>query len=144
MPPPIPGGCGRSGRGGARGSQPTSCSSETARTEARPCPQDGEIDGRPVRRGQQVVLVLGAGNRDPEQFADPDRLDVTRAEVRPLSFGHGIHFCLGAQLARLEATIAFEALVTPLPNLRLGEGLIRRGDNTVLRGPRAVPLRWGA
>ena len=106
--------------------------------------QDGEIDGRPVRRGQQLVLVLGAGNRDPEQFADPDRLDVTRADVRPLSFGHGIHFCLGAQLARLEATIAFEALVSRLPNLRLGDEPIRWGDNTVLRGPRAVPLRWGA
>jgi len=106
--------------------------------------QPSELRGFAFRPGQQLVLVLGAGNRDPERFADPDQLDVTRADVRPLSFGHGLHYCLGAQLARMEAAAAFEALVTRLPNLRLGGGEIPWGDNTVLRGPRAVPLRWDA
>jgi hypothetical protein len=104
---------------------------------------DGELDGRPLRRGEQLVLVLAAGNRDPERFPDPDRLDVTRDDVRPLSFGHGVHFCLGAQLARLEARIAFEALLCGLPGLRLGDGPIEWGRNTVLRGPVALPVRIG-
>jgi len=85
------------------------------------------------------VLVLAAANRDPEQFADPDRLDVTRADVRHLALGHGLHFCLGAQLARLEGVFALEALVTRFPKLRFA-GPIEWGDNTVLRGPRSLPL----
>jgi len=102
--------------------------------------EDGELCGRPLRPGEQLVLLLGAGNRDPERFPDPDRLDVTREEVQPLSFGHGIHYCLGAQLARLEAQIAFEELLERFPDLRLGAGPIRWGDNTVLRGPTSLAL----
>jgi cytochrome P450 len=101
--------------------------------------EDRELRGHRLRRGQQLVLVLAAANRDPEQFADPDRLDVTRPDVRHLAFGHGLHFCLGAQLARLEGALALEALLTRFPVLRLA-GPIQWGDNTVLRGPRAVPL----
>jgi cytochrome P450 len=100
---------------------------------------DYELDGHHLRRGQQIVLLIGAGNRDPERFPDPDRLDVCRDEVRPLSFGHGIHYCLGAQLARLEAGIAFQKLLPRVPNLRCA-GRIVWGDNTVLRGPRVLPL----
>ena len=103
--------------------------------------EDRELRGHRLRRGQQLVLVLAAGNRDPEQFEDPDRLDVTRRDVRHLAFSHGLHFCLGAQLARLEATLALEALVTRFPGLRLA-GPIEWGDNTVLRGPRALPLAF--
>ena len=103
--------------------------------------EDGELRGRRIRRGQQLVLLLAAGNRDPAQYRDPDRLDVTREDVRPLSFGHGIHYCLGAQLARLEAQIAFEALLERFPDLRLGSAPLAWGDNTVLRGPIALPLR---
>ena len=103
--------------------------------------EDGELCNRPVRRGEQLVLLLGAGNRDPERFPDPDRLDVTREDVHPLSFGHGIHYCLGAQLARLEAQIAFEGLLERFPDLRLGAAPVTWGDNTVLRGPTSLPLR---
>jgi cytochrome P450 len=102
--------------------------------------EDRTLHGRRVRRGQQLVLLLGAGNRDPERFPDPDRLDLLRPDVRPLSFGHGIHYCLGAQLARLEAQIAFERLLPRFPDLRFGRGAIVWGDNTVLRGPRALPI----
>ena len=103
--------------------------------------EDRELCGRRLRRGQQLVLLLAAANRDPAQFADPDRLDVARRDVRHLAFGHGIHFCLGAQLARLEATLALEALVTRFPRLRLA-GPVTWGDNTVLRGPRSLPLAF--
>jgi hypothetical protein len=102
--------------------------------------EDHELAGHPVRRGQQLILLLGAANRDPEAFADPDRLDVTRADVRHLSFSHGIHFCLGAQLARLEASLALEALITRFPGFHLLPQEIRWGTNTILRGPKALWL----
>jgi cytochrome P450 len=104
--------------------------------------EDGEFRGHRLRKGQQLVLLLAAGNRDPERFEEPERLLVTREDVRHLAFGHGTHHCLGALLARLEATIALEALVTRLPNLRFGSAPIEWGDNTVLRGPRVLPLAF--
>jgi cytochrome P450 len=102
--------------------------------------EDRTLHGRRLRRGEQIVLLLGAGNRDPAQFPDPDRLDVRRTDVHPLSFGHGIHYCLGAQLARLESAITFSRLLPRFPALRFGRGEIVWGDNTVLRGPRVLPL----
>jgi cytochrome P450 len=103
--------------------------------------EDRELCGRRLRRGQQLVLVLAAANRDPAQFEDPDRLDVTRRDVKHVALGHGLHFCLGAQLARLEAALALEALVTRFPGLRR-DGPVAWGDNTVLRGPRSLPLAF--
>jgi cytochrome P450 len=103
--------------------------------------EDRELGGHALRRGQQLVLLLAAANRDPEQFAEPHRLDVTRPEVRHLAFGHGLHFCLGAQLARLEGTLALQALLTRFPKLRLA-GPVLWGDNMVLRGPRSLPLAF--
>jgi cytochrome P450 len=101
-----------------------------------------ELLGRPVHRGAQVLLLLPAGSRDPDAFADPGQLDVTRTDVRHLAFGHGIHFCLGAQLARLEAAVALDAIVTRFPGLKLGDDRIRWSTNTILRGPEALPLSW--
>ncbi len=101
---------------------------------------DCTLAGQRVRRGQQLVLLLGAANRDPAVFADPERLDVTRAEVRHLSFSLGNHFCLGAQLARLEGSLALEALVTRYPRLRLPEQTIAWRNNTILRGPKELWL----
>lgn len=102
--------------------------------------EEGTIDGHRVRPGQQLVLLLAAANRDPERFEDPDRLDVTREPGRHLAFGHGAHFCLGAQLARLETALALEALLPRFPGLRLGDEPVVWGDNTVLRGPTRLPL----
>lgn len=103
--------------------------------------EDRDFHGRRFQRGQQIVLLLAAGNRDPEQYDNPDTLDVTRENVRHLALGHGSHFCLGAQLARLEASLALEALLTRLPTLRFGDEPVAWGNNTVLRGPRKLPLR---
>ncbi len=102
--------------------------------------EDGEMSGKPLRRGQQLVLLLGAGNRDPEAWDAPDELDITRENVRHLSFGHGLHHCLGSKLARLEGALALEALITRFPRLRI-DGEIEWGNNTVLRGPSRLPLR---
>lgn len=101
--------------------------------------EDRRYLGVDMRRGQQIVLLLGAANRDPARFPDPDRLDVGREDTRHLAFSHGLHFCLGAQLARLEATLAIDALLTRFTHLRLA-GEVRWGDNPVLRGPLEVPL----
>lgn len=102
--------------------------------------EDRTLQNCRLRHGDQIVLLLGAGNRDPNRFSDPDRLDIRRQDVRPLSFGHGIHYCLGAQLARLEAAIALDRLLQRHPEVRFGRDDIVWGDNTVLRGPRVLPL----
>jgi cytochrome P450 len=78
---------------------------------SRVAADDREIAGIPVQAGQLVMLNLTAGNHDPRQFVEPGRFDVTRSVVRHLSFGHGMHFCLGANLARLEAEVAFNTLL---------------------------------
>ena len=103
---------------------------------------DEEFRGHSLKKGQQLVLLLAAGNRDPEHFPEPDRLDVTRENVRHLSFGHGLHRCLGAHLARVEGALALEALITRLPDLRFDRDPVQWGGNTVLRGPRALPLAY--
>jgi cytochrome P450 len=95
---------------------------------------DVEIDGHKIARGAMVVAALGAANRDPAQFADPDRLDVTRRDVRHISFGHGIHFCLGAPLARLEGQLALGTLLRRAPTLALAETALEWRESSVLRG----------
>ena len=82
---------------------------------------DVAIHGCPVRRGESVVVFLAAANRDPEIYPEPDRFDVTRRDVHHQSFGGGIHFCLGAPLARLEARLAVGALLERFPHLRLAD-----------------------
>jgi cytochrome P450 len=95
---------------------------------------DMELSGKAVRAGQMVLLLLGAANRDPEQFPDPDRLDVGRADNKHVAFGLGSHFCLGAPLARLEGRIVFEQLLRRLPNLRLEGPVPKYRKNFNLRG----------
>lgn len=104
---------------------------------------DVEIDGRTIRRGQLVGLLLGAANRDPEVFADPDRLDIGRRPNPHLAFGHGTHFCLGAHLARLEAAVALPMLLARFPHLDGDPDGVRYRRSMVLRGPLALPLRPG-
>ena len=83
---------------------PAASRSRTSRSAAPRC-----------RRARRVLCLLGAANRDPAVYPDPDRLDVTRANIRPMSFGGGIHFCLGAQLARIEAEVAIMTLLRACP-----------------------------
>jgi pimeloyl-[acyl-carrier protein] synthase len=96
--------------------------------------EDAEINGTPISKGSWVTLMLGAANRDPAQFAHPDSLELGREGVRPLSFGHGIHFCLGAPLARAEARYAFAGLLELGPTLKLGTGGFVHKPLLTLRG----------
>ncbi len=101
---------------------------------------DTEIGGHPIRAGESVVTFLGAGNRDPEQFPDPDRFDVGRDHGAALSFGGGIHYCLGAALARLEAQVVFDRLLDRFATLELLEQPTFRPSVT-LRGVEELRVR---
>jgi cytochrome P450 len=109
---------------------------------ARLAPEDVELGGRLIKRGQAVIAVMGAANRDPERFPDPDRLDLGRADNRHLAFGWAGHFCFGAPLARIEGQIAFSVLLRRLPNLRLEPGPITWRSNLGLRGLTALPVTF--
>jgi len=106
--------------------------------------EDVEIGGQLIRRGQQVEVVLAAANRDPAQFAQPDRLDITRQDNRHLGFGLGIHYCLGAPLARMEGKIALTKLLQRLPKLRLAAPVetLQWLRLPPVRGLRSLPVRW--
>src|ERR1700746_3922997 len=94
-------------------------------------------------RGDSVLCLLGAANRDPAVYADPDRLDIARENIRLLSFGGGVHFCLGAQLARIEAEIAISTLLHRLPGLTLDDPSHPDWRQTfVLRGLRTLRASW--
>jgi cytochrome P450 len=101
---------------------------------------DFEWAGQTVREGQTITMLIGAANRDPSVFDDPDRLDIKRTPNKHLGFGHGIHFCLGAPLARLEAQIAFPAIIKRLPNMQLA-GETRYRPAFGIRSLEALPLR---
>jgi cytochrome P450 len=97
------------------------------------------IGGRQIRAGDRVVAVLLAANRDPKRFADPDRFLIDRVDNRPVAFGGGIHFCVGAALARMEAQAVFNALAAAVPDLVLAGGPVEWRDTPLFRGPIAVP-----
>jgi len=101
--------------------------------------EDIELFGRTLRAGQMVGVILGAANRDPEAFPDPNRLDLTRDPNPHVAFGRGIHFCLGAPLARLEGQVAIGALVSRFPRLRRA-GEPRRRLNVHVRGFASLPV----
>jgi cytochrome P450 len=103
-----------------------------------------DLSGKSVPKGESVLCLLGSANRDPAVYPDrPDRLDITRPNVRPLSFGGGIHFCLGAQLARIEAEIAIATLLQRLPDIRPDDLDNPKWRPTfVLRGLRELPASW--
>jgi len=103
---------------------------------------DLTLGGKQLRAGQTVLLLLGAANRDPAQFPDPDRLDVGRADNKHLAFGLGSHFCLGAPLARLEGRIVFETLLRRLPGLRLAGPAPVYRPNFNLRGLEALEVAF--
>ncbi|WP_164940308.1 cytochrome P450 [Bradyrhizobium zhanjiangense] len=103
-----------------------------------------DLGGVKIPKGETVLCLLGSANRDPAVYPDrPDRLDVTRQNVKPLSFGGGIHFCLGAQLARIEAEIAIATLLRRLPDLRIDDVVNPQWRPTfVLRGLTRLPASW--
>lgn len=97
--------------------------------------------GVTVRPGTDVSTIIGSANRDERAFADPDRLDIRRDVGRIMSFGMGIHFCLGAPLARLEGAIAFETLARRFPGMEIGSDIEQWRDGLVLRGLAELPVR---
>ncbi|GGU70318.1 cytochrome P450 [Lentzea flava] len=103
--------------------------------------EDVELSGGTVLAGEPVLLAKHAANRDPRQYPDPDRFDVTRNAKGHLAFGHGPHHCIGAQLARMDLQVALTAILERFPGLRLtGEPRWRTG--MAMRGPLAMPVTW--
>ena len=100
-----------------------------------------EFQGAKLQKGQLVLLGIAPANRDPDVFASPETLDITRVDNPHLGFGHGMHFCLGSNLARLEARTAIGALVARYPNLKLATDRPRWGTNLALRGVEWLPVR---
>jgi cytochrome P450 len=110
---------------------------------ARICPEDTELGGQLIRKGQAVIAVMAAGNRDPERFKDPDRLDLARPDNRHLAFGWASHFCFGAALARIEGQLTFEALARRTTNLALAaDRPIVWRENLGLRGLTALHVTF--
>jgi cytochrome P450 len=104
--------------------------------------EDLELGGRTLRRGDFVLQVLGAANRDPARFPDPHRFDIARQPNRHLAFGHGIHFCLGAPLARIEAPIALGTLLRRFPDLRLAADHAEWQPHGLLRAQKRLPVAF--
>ena len=103
---------------------------------------DVTIGGRTIGKGEMVMPFIAAADRDPAQFPDPDRLDLARADNRHIAFGWGIHFCLGAPLARVEGQIAIGTLARRLPNLALATDKLEYRPSLTLRGLKTLPVRF--
>jgi cytochrome P450 len=112
---------------------------------ARVTREDVAIGGVVIPAGEQVITLIGAANKDPSVFSDPDRFDVTRGAAGHLSFGAGVHHCLGAQLARVELQEAFRGLIGRLPGLRLAvpASELEFKPGMVIHSLRELPVRWG-
>ncbi|WP_437653745.1 cytochrome P450 [Sorangium sp. So ce1182] len=105
--------------------------------------EDIELDGARIPKGDRAFLVLGAANRDPAQFPEPDRLDFHRTDIRHISFGLGVHYCAGAALARVEAQTAIATFVRRFPNAELSSAPLTWRMNPGVRGLAAIPVELG-
>jgi cytochrome P450 len=111
-------------------------------TLARRTTQEVTIRDIPIPQDSSIYLLIGAANRDPEKFPDPEKLDINRPPVRSLGFGYGIHFCIGAALARLESQVAFETIIKRLPDLEMAIETPEFRPNYSLRGLKALPVEF--
>ena len=109
-------------------------------TDGRTAIENLEISGHTIRAGEQVLLLLGAANRDPNHFADPEELDIGREDTSHIAFGRGLHHCLGAPLARLEAAAPLQALLARFSRIELAGDRPRFKDHIVLRGLESLPV----
>ncbi|MFD0888254.1 cytochrome P450, partial [Streptosporangium algeriense] len=107
--------------------------------------EDVELGGHTITAGTMVILAYHAANRDPDRFSDPHLLDLRRDEGGHLAFGHGVHQCLGQQLARVEMRVAFPALLNRFPTLRLAvpaEEVVLRPEIADIHGVKSLPVTW--
>lgn len=104
--------------------------------------EDVDLGGKKIRKGQAVMAIMAAANRDPQRFPDPDRLILDRKDNKHLAFGWSSHFCFGAPLARMEGQISFEVLLRRLKNLELASGPLTWRENSGLRGLTALPVTF--
>ncbi len=109
---------------------------------ARLAPDDVMLGDKLIRKRQAVIAVMGAANRDPERFPDPDRLDLGRQDNRHVAFAWASHFCFGAPLARIEGQTAFEAIVRRMPDIKLDGSPLKWRENLGLRGLIALPVTF--
>jgi len=121
------------------------CSRLGGLAPARVTREDVQIGGVVIPAGEQVIPLFGTANRDPAEFGDPDRFDVTRDASGHLSFGAGVHHCLGAQLARVELQEAFRGLIGRLPRLRLAvpASELEFKPGMAIHSLRELPVFWG-
>jgi hypothetical protein len=109
---------------------------------ARTATRDFELAGEKIRRGEKVLLLIGSANRDERVFPNPDVFDLHRDTSESLAFGRGVHFCLGAALARLEGRVSLEEVMRRLPDYRIDASGIRRVHSTNVRGFSALPIAF--
>ena len=109
---------------------------------ARRALEDVTIRDTAIPQGSSIYLLIGAANRDAEKFPDPERLDINRPPSRTLGFGYGIHYCLGAALARVESQVAFETILKRLPNIHMTEEVPQFRPNYSLRGLLSLPVEF--
>ncbi|HWE03447.1 MAG TPA: cytochrome P450 [Tepidisphaeraceae bacterium] len=107
----------------------------------RTATEDFDLFGAKVLKGQMVMISLTAASRDPARFPEPDRFDIARPDNRHLAFGYGAHYCAGAPLARLEAQLAIQSMLSRFESIELGVETIEREPSMLLRGIKALPLR---
>jgi pimeloyl-[acyl-carrier protein] synthase len=106
--------------------------------------EDVQMGSKQIRKGQAVMAIMAAANRDPERFPEPDRLILDRSDNKHLAFGWSSHFCFGAPLARMEGQIAFETILRRLPHLATAPGPLTWRTNSGLRGLTALPVTFEA
>lgn len=109
---------------------------------ARLAPADMELGGKKIQKRQAVIAVMGAANRDPERFPEPDTLDICRKDNRHVAFAWASHFCFGAPLARIEGQVVFETVLRRMPNLSLATEQVHWRENLGLRGLTALPVTF--
>jgi len=112
-------------------------------TLARRATEEVTMRGVTIPAGSGILLLVGAANRDPEKFPDPEKLDINRPPTRSLGFGYGIHFCIGAALARMESQVAFETIIRWLPDIHMTVDKPLFRPNYSLRGLLALPVAFG-
>lgn len=110
---------------------------------ARLAPAECELGGKCIRKGQAVIAVMAAANRDPERFPEPNRFDIRRTDNRHLAFGWAAHFCFGAALARIEGQVAFDAILHRLGLIKLDDEKLEWRNNLGLRGLIRLPISFG-